>query len=152
MAEDNLARKLAVIVHADIVGSTVLVQQNDRLAHQRMQAAFQRFSATIMDYGGNAREIRGDALVAEFDRASDAVTAALAFQLSNVEFNASLDDDLRPQRSTAIAMRPPYRWCRSFTQSSIASARWQITSNSRVSESLGKMQTSCFLSAQSMPT
>ena len=54
MAEDNLARKLAVIVHADIVGSTVLVQQNDRLAHQRMQAAFQRFSATIMDYGGNA--------------------------------------------------------------------------------------------------
>jgi len=104
MAEDNLARKLAVIVHADIVGSTLLVRQNDRLAHQRMQAAFQRFSATIKDYGGHARELRGDALVAEFDRASDAVTAALAFQLANIEFNAALDDDLRPQLRIGISL------------------------------------------------
>ena len=34
-------------------------------------------------YGGLTREIRGDALVAEFDRASDAVSAALAFQIDN---------------------------------------------------------------------
>ena len=104
MSEGNLARKLAVIVHADIVGSTLLVQQDDRLAHERMQAAFRRFSATIEDYGGHAREIRGDALVAEFDRASDAVTAALAFQLTNVEFNAALDDDLRPQLRIGISL------------------------------------------------
>jgi adenylate cyclase len=104
MVEGNLARKLAVIVHADIVGSTLLVQQDDRLAHERMQAAFRRFSATIEDYGGHAREIRGDALVAEFDRASDAVTAALAFQLANVEFNEALDDDLRPQLRIGISL------------------------------------------------
>ena len=55
------------------------------LAHERIQSVFSNFSQTIASYGGTAREIRGDALVAEFDRASDAVTAALAFQSLNEE-------------------------------------------------------------------
>ncbi|MFZ9037160.1 MAG: hypothetical protein ACO3DT_03745 [Gammaproteobacteria bacterium] len=70
-----LNRKLAVILHADVVGSTALVQRNETLAHQRMQAAFHYFSMTIASFGGNTREIHGDALVAEFERASDAVAA-----------------------------------------------------------------------------
>ena len=80
MEKDQLSRKLAVILHADVVGSTSLVQQNESLAHERIQATFHNFSETIKSYGGIAREIRGDALVAEFDRASDTVSAALAFQ------------------------------------------------------------------------
>ena len=39
MNKDPLNRKLAVILHADVVGSTALVQQNETLAHQRMQDA-----------------------------------------------------------------------------------------------------------------
>ena len=73
--------KLAVILHADVVGSTSLVHADERIAHQRMQAAFRRFSDVICAYGGTAHEIRGDALVAEFARASDALCAALAFQI-----------------------------------------------------------------------
>ncbi len=91
------SRKLAVILHADVVGSTALVQLDETLAHQRIQSAFHRFSETIEAYGGTAHELRGDALVAEFNRASDAVTAALAFQATNAEFNATLDDDIRPR-------------------------------------------------------
>ena len=104
MTADHLARKLAVIVHADIVGSTLLVQQDDRLAHARMQSAFERLADTIRAYGGNAREIRGDALVADFDRASDAVTAALAFQQANIDYNNLLSDDLRPRLRVGISL------------------------------------------------
>ena len=73
MAKDRLSSKLAVILHADVVGSTSLVQQNETLAHERILAAFHNFSETIKGYGGIARELRGDALVAEFDWASDVV-------------------------------------------------------------------------------
>jgi len=104
MAKDRLSRKLAVILHADVVGSTSLVQQNETLAHERIQAAFQRFSETIKAYGGIARELRGDALVAEFERASDAVAAAIAYQALNEESNAVFDDEIKPQLRIGISL------------------------------------------------
>ncbi len=102
--KNHLSRKLAVILHADVVGSTKLVQQNETQAHQRIQAAFHQFSDTINSYGGRSREIRGDALVAEFDRASDAVAAALAFQDSNQRYNATLSDSVQPILRIGISM------------------------------------------------
>jgi adenylate cyclase len=104
MAKDRLSRKLAVILHADVIGSTSIVQLNESLAHERIQATFQKFSETIKAYGGIARELRGDALVAEFDRASDAVAAALVFQALNGEFNSTLDDDIQPQLRIGISL------------------------------------------------
>ena len=104
MEKDQLSRKLAVILHADVVASTLLVQQNESLAHERIQATFHKFSETIKSYGGIAREIRGDALVAEFDRASDTVSAALAFQDLNGKFNTTLDDDIQPQLRIGISL------------------------------------------------
>ena len=104
MEKEHLSRKLAVILHADVVGSTSLVQKNETLAHERIQAAFHQFSETINSYGGVTRELRGDALVAEFDRASDAVAAALAFQVSNGELNVTLDDGIQPQLRIGISL------------------------------------------------
>ncbi len=86
MEKDQLSRKLAVILHADIVGSTVLVQRDERRAHERITNAFQRLSQTIREYGGLVHEIRGDALLAEFTRASDAACATLAFQQENTAY------------------------------------------------------------------
>ena len=96
--------KLAVILHADVVGSTRLVQIDEGLAHDRIQGAFNRLSRSIEAYGGIAHEIRGDALVAEFDRASDAVSAALAFQLENTVNNETIADNLRPTVRVGIAL------------------------------------------------
>ena len=96
MAAERSARKLVVILHADVVGSTALVQLNETVAHERIQDTFRRFSKTIGNYGGIAHEIRGDALVAEFARASDAVSASLAFQSANATHNGELPDDVRP--------------------------------------------------------
>lgn len=81
--QSNHKRKLAVILHADVVDSTGLVQKHEAVAHQKIQDAFQQFSQIIIGYGGTAHEIRGDALLAEFPRASDAVCAAVAFQSEN---------------------------------------------------------------------
>jgi len=104
MAKEHLSRKLAVLLHADVVGSTSLVQKNETLAHERIQDTFRKFSETISNYGGVALEIRGDALVAEFARASDSVSASLAFQAANTTLNEQLSDDILPVLRIGIAM------------------------------------------------
>ena len=104
MEKDRLSGKLAVILHADVAGSTALVQQDKRLAHERIKDTFQRFSTTIEKYQGHVVELRGDALLAEFERASDAVSAALSFQSDNAYHNSRLKDDLRPTVRVGIAM------------------------------------------------
>ena len=104
MARDRLSGKLTVILHADVVGSTSLVHQDEQLAHQRIQDTFRRFGDIISKYYGQVRELRGDALLAEFDRASDAVVAALAFQAEQVRYNSQLNDQLQPTVRVGIAM------------------------------------------------
>ncbi|MCP4331067.1 MAG: adenylate/guanylate cyclase domain-containing protein [Gammaproteobacteria bacterium] len=95
---------MAVILHADVVSSTALVQINEVLAHTRIQAAFNTFSETIKNYGGVAREIRGDALVAELERASDAVTAAIEFQIQNKAENVLIADGIKPSLRIGISL------------------------------------------------
>ena len=104
MADQDISRKLAVIVHADVAGSTALVQRDETLAHKRINEAFRRFSSIIQEYNGTVHEIRGDALVAGFARASDAVCAAISFQRSNTAHNAQLDDDIVPVVRVGIAL------------------------------------------------
>ena len=104
MAKDRLEGKLAVILHADVAGSTALVQQNEQIAHERIQNAFRRFGDTITKFHGHVRELRGDALLAEFERASDAVTAALAFQVEQLNYLAKLKDSIQPGVRVGIAM------------------------------------------------
>ena len=101
---DRLTRQLVVILHADVVGSTALVQQHETVAHERIRDAFGRLSGTIDAHRGKTHEIRGDALVAEFDRASDAITAALAFQAQNEALNKALEDDIRPRIRIGISL------------------------------------------------
>jgi len=103
MAKDRLSGKLVVILHADVADSTALVQQDKELAHERIQDTFRRFSDTIEKYQGHVLELRGDAILAEFERASDAVSAALSFQIDHAFYNDQLTDDLRPGIRVGIA-------------------------------------------------
>ena len=102
--EEISGRKLAVLLHADVVDSTALVRANETLAHQRMQDTFKRLSATVLRHNGIAHEIRGDALVAEFSMASDAVSAAVEFQVGNLDHYQVHSDVLRPVVRIGIAM------------------------------------------------
>lgn len=47
MEKAQLSRKLSVILDADVVGSTALVQKDKALAHQRIRDVFNLFSNTI---------------------------------------------------------------------------------------------------------
>lgn len=104
MARDRSTRELTVILHADVMGSTSLVQRDETLAHERIRDAFQRFSKAIRAYGGTPQELRGDALLATFARASDAVSASLTFQKDNSHYNERLEDDIRPEVRVGIAI------------------------------------------------
>jgi TolB-like protein/Flp pilus assembly protein TadD len=77
---------------------------DETLAHQRIRDAFRRLSETVSVHGGIAHEIRGDALVAEFAMASDAISASLLFQSRNTDWNAELGDDIRPVVRIGIAI------------------------------------------------
>ena len=104
MAESRQSGKLAVILHADIAGSTALVQHDEHLAHERIRDTFRRFSETIDKYHGRVRELRGDALLADFERASDAVSGTLAFQTVQAEYIESLNDKILPTVRVGIAI------------------------------------------------
>ena len=96
--------KLAVILHADVVGSTTLVQMDEGVAHERLQDVFRRLSQAIAVHGGITHELRGDAQVAEFARTSDAISVALTFQASNSAHNQALSDLIRPEVRIGIAL------------------------------------------------
>jgi adenylate cyclase len=104
MAKHRSLGAQAVILHADIADSNELVQQDKRLAYQRIQDSFGRFSNAIEKYFGHVLEIRGDLLLAEFGHAADAVSASLAFQLDQAAYNERLRDDPRPTIRVGIAM------------------------------------------------
>jgi class 3 adenylate cyclase len=72
VTETRLPSKFTFILHADFAGSTALVQQDEELAHRRIQDSFRRFGDITARYNGHVRELPGDALLAEFERASDA--------------------------------------------------------------------------------
>jgi len=97
-------RKLAVLLHADVIGSTALVQHDETVAHERIRDCFRRFSEIIEAYGGVTHEIRGDALVAELGRASDAICAGIAFQADNSQVNATLEDGVCPEVRVGISL------------------------------------------------
>jgi class 3 adenylate cyclase len=44
----NRERKLAVILHTDVVGSTALVHRDETIAHTRNRDAFARFSDSVV--------------------------------------------------------------------------------------------------------
>ena len=104
MAKDSQSEKLAVIVHADVADSTRLVQQDERLAHELFQQAFNRFREHINRFRGRVLELRGDALVAEFELASDAVSATLSFQNDQAEIVSGLDGEVKPEIRVGIAL------------------------------------------------
>ncbi len=103
-SDSELTRKLAVILHADVVGSTSLVQIDETLAHERIHDTFVKLSKVISDHGGVAHEIRGDALVAEFDKPSDALLASTSFQEQNDTSNAGLQDNIKPHLRIGIGL------------------------------------------------
>ena len=58
MAKNRRSGKLAVILHADVAGSTGLVRQDEQVAHERIQDSFGRFNDVIEKYRGRMLELK----------------------------------------------------------------------------------------------
>jgi class 3 adenylate cyclase len=52
MEKDRLTPKLAVILHADVVGSTALVQKNEMVAHERTRLLMSEFRKPALGFTG----------------------------------------------------------------------------------------------------
>ena len=103
-AMQNHRSKLAVIFHADICDSTGLLQLNEILAHTRIKDSFRRLGAVVSSYHGQVCELRGDAMVARFGRASDAVVAAMAFQEQQSTYIEKFNGGISPRLRIGIAL------------------------------------------------
>ena len=93
-----------MILHADVVDSTRLVQKDESLAHRRIVDSFERFKSIIEQFDGAVHEIRGDALLAIFPRASDAVNAALTFQARHSGANSTIEDGIVAELRVGVSM------------------------------------------------
>ena len=79
------------------------MHEDEQLAHERIRDTFQRFDDTTTQYHDRVRELREDALLVEFERSSDTVTAALACQAGQAEYNGKPSDNIRPTVRVGIA-------------------------------------------------
>jgi class 3 adenylate cyclase len=93
MAADGINRKLTTILQADIVGYSQL-KANDEEAAMAMLRAYRAFvDGQIGKHGGRIFSTAGDAVLAEFASAVEAVRCAIAIQEDLRVRNAELSED-----------------------------------------------------------
>ena len=89
MAEPDIQRKLSAIMFTDIVGYTKMMEQNEAST-----LAFLNFHDTLVrmeiaDNGGKVIKTVGDAFLADFSSAVNAVQCAISIQRRFIEYNKS---------------------------------------------------------------
>ncbi len=78
--EELLPRKLAVILHADVVGYSRLAGEDEDDTHIRLQESLDLISSTVTAYHGRVINTAGDAALATFEAVVDAVSCAVSIQ------------------------------------------------------------------------
>lgn len=96
MATEKLRRKLAAILYADVVGYSRLTGENEDATHHRLSKYLDLATKNIRTRNGKVVHFAGDAILAEFATASEAVIAALAIQrqLKTENENVSVEQQL----------------------------------------------------------
>jgi TolB-like protein/class 3 adenylate cyclase len=91
-----MERKLAVILGADVVGYSRLMEQDEADTFERLRAHRRDlFEPEIEKHHGRIFKLMGDGLLAEFGSVVDAVECAVVLQRSMAERNASLPEERR---------------------------------------------------------
>ncbi len=80
MSESGVRQRLAAILAADAVGYSRLMETDERMTMAALDAAREVFKAAIESNQGHVVNMAGDSVLAVFDTAAGAVTAALAVQ------------------------------------------------------------------------
>lgn len=88
-------RRLAAVLHADVVGFSRLMAQDEGGTHARLMAHRELLYAALRGYNGRVVGTAGDAVLAVFDSVVDALSSALAIQEKLKQANADLPQDAR---------------------------------------------------------
>jgi len=95
MEGPDLRHRLLAILAADAVGYSRLMSIDDRGTVQAIEAARSVFREQTLGSGGRVIDTAGDSVLAVFDTAAGAVTAAMAVQLRLSTAAAELPEDRR---------------------------------------------------------
>ncbi len=75
-----MERQLAAILYADVAGYSRLTGLDEEETHRKLDAGLNLLTDVIAAHGGRKLHEAGDAILAEFNSVTTAVTAALEFQ------------------------------------------------------------------------
>jgi class 3 adenylate cyclase len=88
-------RRLAAILHVDVVGYSRLMEADDEGAHERFVTYLGELNDKIREHQGRNVRFAGDGLVAEFPSVVDAVRCAVEIQREIAERNAAVPVERR---------------------------------------------------------
>jgi adenylate cyclase len=97
MADPSNRRKLAAILSADVVGYSRLMAANEAVTVKTLKSYRDIIARLVVRRGGRVVNAPGDALLAEFPSAVEAVQAAIEIQKSVEGHNIELEADRRMQ-------------------------------------------------------
>ena len=93
--EDRLPRKLAAILYADVAGYSRLTGEDEDATHRTLSQYLDVVSSSIESHGGQVMHYAGDAVLARFDAAIDAMSSAVSIQGELTTRNARLSIERR---------------------------------------------------------
>ena len=97
MAEQNVTRRLAAILYADVAGYSRLTGEDEEGTHKTLSAYLDVITAAIEHHRGRVVHFAGDAVLAEFASVVDAVVCALEVQSDLKARNDNLADERKVQ-------------------------------------------------------
>ena len=95
--KDRLPRKLAAILYADVAGYSRLTGEDEDATHRCLSEYLDLIATTIKSNHGKVVHYAGDAVLAKFEAAIDAVSCATAIQGLLAERNEDLVDNRKLQ-------------------------------------------------------
>jgi class 3 adenylate cyclase len=104
VSESDLKRRLAAILAADVAGYSRLMAADDRATVAALDAARKVFHAQIDSNQGRVIDMAGDSVLAVFETATGAVSAALAVQQELKGLNTSVSEDRRMRFRIGVDM------------------------------------------------
>jgi class 3 adenylate cyclase/tetratricopeptide (TPR) repeat protein len=97
MAEENVTRKLAAILYADVVGYSRLTGLDEEGTHRTVAEYLDAMASMISDHGGRVVHYAGDAVLADFTSVVAAVECAVEVQNDLAARSADIPNDRKVQ-------------------------------------------------------
>src|ERR1700745_639098 len=117
-------RKLAAILHADVVGFSRLMGLDEEGTHRVLGELRRAVDPLIASHGGRIVSTAGDSVLADFSSVVDALNCAIEMQRAALAIN----EPLPPERRLALRIRAPRaRVSRAPPAQSLRTSWWMDT-------------------------